>query len=181
MVGAEYCSRPAWSISSMGREPGARGFEWLRWKLQQTQLRETAGPSRYRDHRARSRGDRGRTGVAGDAHGAERLPARRQHRDAGGYVLRIRHVANLPEGATGFTTIELKSNHLGTAREGTIVSRATAVHLGKTTHVGTRSYAQGIRQDDCAVSLHPVDSLPEGNLIVRRRGPMRCWTGLSGG
>jgi uncharacterized protein (TIGR00369 family) len=43
--------------------------------------------------------------------------------------------ANLPDGATGFTTIELKSNHLGTAREGTIVSRATPVHLGKTTQV----------------------------------------------
>jgi len=27
--------------------------------------------------------------------------------------------ANLPQGATGFTTIELKSNHLGTTREGT--------------------------------------------------------------
>jgi 1,4-dihydroxy-2-naphthoyl-CoA hydrolase len=43
--------------------------------------------------------------------------------------------ANLPDRATGFTTIELKCNHLGTAREGTIVSRATPVHLGKTTHV----------------------------------------------
>src|SRR5580692_6358469 len=43
--------------------------------------------------------------------------------------------ANLPEGATGFTTIELKSNHIGTARDGTIVSRATPVHLGRTTHV----------------------------------------------
>jgi 1,4-dihydroxy-2-naphthoyl-CoA hydrolase len=43
--------------------------------------------------------------------------------------------ANLPDGATGFTTIELKSNHLGTAREGTIVSRATPGHLGKTTQV----------------------------------------------
>jgi uncharacterized protein (TIGR00369 family) len=42
---------------------------------------------------------------------------------------------NLPKGATGFTTIELKSNHLGTAHEGTIVSRATAVHLGRTTQV----------------------------------------------
>ena len=40
--------------------------------------------------------------------------------------------ANLPEGATGFTTIELKSNHIGTARDGTIVSRATPVHLGRT-------------------------------------------------
>ena len=44
-------------------------------------------------------------------------------------------VANLPTGATGFTTIELKSNHLGTAREGTIECVATAAHLGKTTLV----------------------------------------------
>lgn len=44
-------------------------------------------------------------------------------------------VANLPEGATGFTTIELKSNHLGTAREGTVECDATATHYGKTTQV----------------------------------------------
>jgi uncharacterized protein (TIGR00369 family) len=44
-------------------------------------------------------------------------------------------IANLPAGATGFTTIELKSNHLGTAREGTIVGSAKAVHLGKSTQV----------------------------------------------
>jgi uncharacterized protein (TIGR00369 family) len=44
-------------------------------------------------------------------------------------------IAHLPEGATGFTTVELKSNHLGTAREGTIECTATAVHLGKTTQV----------------------------------------------
>jgi len=44
-------------------------------------------------------------------------------------------IANLPEGATGFTTIELKSNHLGTAVEGTIACRATPQHLGKTTQV----------------------------------------------
>ena len=44
-------------------------------------------------------------------------------------------VANLPEGASGFTTIELKSNHLSTAKEGTIECVATATHLGKTTQV----------------------------------------------
>jgi len=44
-------------------------------------------------------------------------------------------VASLPEGATGFTTIELKSNHLGTARDGHIDCVATAVHLGRTTQV----------------------------------------------
>lgn len=44
-------------------------------------------------------------------------------------------VANLPQGASGFTTIELKSNFLGTAREGAIFCRATPVHLGRTTQV----------------------------------------------
>src|SRR5258706_7840441 len=44
-------------------------------------------------------------------------------------------VALLPEGAKGFTTIELKSNFLGTAREGAIYCRATPVHLGRTTQV----------------------------------------------
>ncbi len=43
--------------------------------------------------------------------------------------------ANLPAGAVGFTTIELKSNHLGTALDGTIECVARAGHLGKTTQV----------------------------------------------
>ncbi len=44
-------------------------------------------------------------------------------------------VSNLPEGANGFTTIELKSNHLGTAREGVVECVAKAVHLGRNTQV----------------------------------------------
>lgn len=44
-------------------------------------------------------------------------------------------VATLPEGARGFTTIELKANFLGTAREGAIRCRAAPVHLGRTTQV----------------------------------------------
>ena len=44
-------------------------------------------------------------------------------------------IANYPEGATGFTTIELKSNHLGTTRDGTLECTAKAVHLGRTTQV----------------------------------------------
>ena len=44
-------------------------------------------------------------------------------------------IANLPDDATGFTTIELKSNHLGTTLDGTIVAVATPVHCGKTTQV----------------------------------------------
>lgn len=44
-------------------------------------------------------------------------------------------IANLPAGANGFTTIELKSNHLGTARDGVIECKARPVHLGRTTQV----------------------------------------------
>ena len=44
-------------------------------------------------------------------------------------------IANLPQGASGFTTIELKSNHLGTAREGTIECVAKPAHLGRNTQV----------------------------------------------
>lgn len=43
--------------------------------------------------------------------------------------------AHLPEGAKGFTTIELKSNFLGTARAGIIRAEAVAEHLGRTTQV----------------------------------------------
>lgn len=43
--------------------------------------------------------------------------------------------AHLPDGARSFTTIELKSNHLGTLREGVIACEAKAQHLGRTTHV----------------------------------------------
>ena len=42
---------------------------------------------------------------------------------------------DLPEGANNFTTIELKSNFLGTAREGAIACIATRVHSGRTTQV----------------------------------------------
>lgn len=44
-------------------------------------------------------------------------------------------VAHLPEGASGFTTVELKTNHLGTAREGVICAEVRSAHLGRTTQV----------------------------------------------
>jgi uncharacterized protein (TIGR00369 family) len=42
---------------------------------------------------------------------------------------------NLPEGAEGFTTIELKTNFLGTTREGVIMCEGTPAHLGRRTQV----------------------------------------------
>jgi 1,4-dihydroxy-2-naphthoyl-CoA hydrolase len=41
----------------------------------------------------------------------------------------------LPDGAAGFTTIELKANYLSTAREGMLACRARLVHGGRTTQV----------------------------------------------
>lgn len=44
-------------------------------------------------------------------------------------------LTTLPDGATGFTTIELKTNYLGTAREGTVRCEARLIHGGKRTQV----------------------------------------------
>jgi 1,4-dihydroxy-2-naphthoyl-CoA hydrolase len=45
-------------------------------------------------------------------------------------------VASLPEGATGFTTIELKANYLGTAKVGeTVACTARLAHAGRMTQV----------------------------------------------
>lgn len=44
-------------------------------------------------------------------------------------------MVSLPEGGTSFTTIELKSNFLGTAREGGVAVEAKLVHGGRTTQV----------------------------------------------
>jgi len=44
-------------------------------------------------------------------------------------------VRSLPEGAAGFTTMELKSNFFGSTREGVIVCTARPLHQGRTTQV----------------------------------------------
>jgi 1,4-dihydroxy-2-naphthoyl-CoA hydrolase len=44
-------------------------------------------------------------------------------------------IASLPEGAYGFTTIELKTNFLGTALEGTLSCISELLHGGRTTQV----------------------------------------------
>jgi 1,4-dihydroxy-2-naphthoyl-CoA hydrolase len=44
-------------------------------------------------------------------------------------------VASLPEGRSGFTTIELKTNFIGSAREGTLRCEGRLVHGGRTTQV----------------------------------------------
>jgi 1,4-dihydroxy-2-naphthoyl-CoA hydrolase len=44
-------------------------------------------------------------------------------------------VMSLPEGATGFTTIEFKANFIGTALEGGVSCEARLLHGGRTTQV----------------------------------------------
>ncbi|MFV0299684.1 MAG: PaaI family thioesterase [Paracoccus sp. (in: a-proteobacteria)] len=44
-------------------------------------------------------------------------------------------IMTLPEGAKSFTTIELKSNFLGTAREGVVETVATVAHKGRSTQL----------------------------------------------
>ena len=44
-------------------------------------------------------------------------------------------IASLPNGATGFTTIELKTNFLRTALEGTLSCVSQLVHGGRTTQI----------------------------------------------
>ncbi len=61
------------------------------------------------------------------------------------------NVLNLPDGASGFTTIELKTNYLGTAREGLVKGVASPVHLGKSTQVWDVRVFRA--QDDKTIAL----------------------------
>jgi uncharacterized protein (TIGR00369 family) len=60
-------------------------------------------------------------------------------------------VRGLPAGANGFTTVELKSNLIGTAREGTVVCTARPIHKGRMTQVWD---AEVCREGDGAVIAH---------------------------
>jgi 1,4-dihydroxy-2-naphthoyl-CoA hydrolase len=44
-------------------------------------------------------------------------------------------IVNLPDDATGFVTIELKSNFLSTIRHGAMMCEATPAHIGRSTQV----------------------------------------------
>jgi 1,4-dihydroxy-2-naphthoyl-CoA hydrolase len=50
---------------------------------------------------------------------------------------------SLPEGAEGFTTVELKTNFLGTKRAGVITCEAHLAHGGRTTQVWDATVTDG--------------------------------------
>jgi uncharacterized protein (TIGR00369 family) len=86
-------------------------------------------------------------GEVGPGRVTSRLPVRRELLAPNGYlhaatVIALADtscgygtVASLPEGARGFTTIELKTNFLGTVTEGALACEATILHGGRTTQV----------------------------------------------
>ena len=60
-------------------------------------------------------------------------------------------LASLPEGALGFTTVELKTNFLGTAREGVLHCSARMVHGGSRTQVWDASVSR--EHDERVIAL----------------------------
>lgn len=84
---------------------------------------------------------------AGDGRARARLELGEQHQAPNGYLHAGTVVAladsacgygcilSLPEGATGFATIELKTNFVHSARDGTIECKARLVHGGRTTQI----------------------------------------------
>jgi 1,4-dihydroxy-2-naphthoyl-CoA hydrolase len=84
---------------------------------------------------------------AGDGRAHARLELREEHRAPNGFLHAGTIVAfadtacgygcilSLPEGGTGFTTIELKTNFLRSAQAGTIACEARLVHGGRTTQL----------------------------------------------
>jgi len=57
----------------------------------------------------------------------------------------------LPEGSEGFTTIELKTNFLGTARSGFILCEGTPAHIGRRTQVWDARVLDGVSGRDIAL------------------------------
>ena len=83
----------------------------------------------------------------GDTHSIMEMKVQQQHMNLmdsihGGSVVSLADTAagygtysNLPQGAQGFTTIELKCNFIRAITEGTLRCRADCIHQGKTTQV----------------------------------------------
>ena len=72
-------------------------------------------------------------------------------------------IAHLPDGADNFTTVELKTNFLGTARDGTLACVAKPAHLGRTTHVWDATVTR--KTDGAAIALFRCTQM-----ILRARG-----------
>jgi uncharacterized protein (TIGR00369 family) len=69
------------------------------------------------------------------SHGAQRLPARPSVIALADSACGYGCIISKPDTAVGFTTVELKTNFLGTAREGGVACEAKLAHGGRNTQV----------------------------------------------
>jgi 1,4-dihydroxy-2-naphthoyl-CoA hydrolase len=85
-------------------------------------------------------------------------------------------LASLPEGAVGFTTIELKTNFLGTATEGALRCEAQMVHGGSRTQVWDSIVRR--EEDERVIALFRCTQfiLPEGDPRTERQRRQRGFT-----
>ena len=101
-------------VDQEGSLPGLLGFEWLR-----VDAKSVEGRFDVRQHHLAPTGFLHAASVVALADAASGFGC----------------LNWLPEGASGFTTAELKTNFLGTCREGGVRCRAHLVHGGRTTQV----------------------------------------------
>lgn len=80
-------------------------------------------------------------------------------------------VASLPDSAASFTTIELKTNFLGTARAGTIWCEATLAHGGRTTQVWDATVRD--ESNDKAIALFRCTQLILYQRVEKRSANLR--------
>ena len=82
-------------------------------------------------------------------------------------------LASLPEDAGGFTTIELKTNFLGTAREGALRCEARIVHGGSRTQVWDSTVRR--EEDERVIALFRCTQfiLPADDRRTRRQREQR--------
>ncbi len=92
-------------------------------------------------------------------------------------------LAHLPAGAENFTTVELKTNFLGTVRDGTIACVATPMHLGNThPSLGRCGHRPRHRAPARALPLHPARPLARARLarcLARGVRTQRAHDGLT--
>jgi uncharacterized protein (TIGR00369 family) len=85
-------------------------------------------------------------------------------------------LATLPEGAAGFTTIELKTNFVATAKEGALRCEARMLHGGSRTQLWDANVRR--EADDRLVALFRCTQfiLPEGDERTTRQRKQRAGT-----
>lgn len=75
---------------------------------------------------------------------------------------------NLPKGTNGFTTLELKSNFLGTLKDGELFCEAVPEHIGRTSQIWSATVTSSEGKRIALFRCSQIILYPEhGNLNVR--------------